>query len=225
VPGAPAAGPSVAGPPASALDRLRDRLPDGRRGDLVILAVAVAVVAAVVAVISGAVTRGSGPPDGPAATATPTLVARAAITVTASSTQKAESGIGYGAANTLDGDPTTAWNSDGAKDGAGPGITLTYTFASPVDLRAVTVSNGYQKVRQSAGRPALDLWRLNARVHRVLVVTDTGRWTWDLDDARTPQTLSRNFGRTATLRLAIASVYRSDRYRDVAICEVSFRAA
>jgi hypothetical protein len=136
----------------------------------------------------------------------------------ASSTQRPDGGITYTAANTLDGDPSTAWNSDGAKDGRGPGITLTYTFDAPVDLRTITLRNGYQKVRAKG----VDLWERNERVRQVRVVTDTGQWTWDLQDVRDPQTLEQRFGRTRTVKLTILQVYASTKYRDVAISEVAF---
>lgn len=153
-------------------------------------------------------------------------VAADGIRATASSTQAPEDGITYDAANTLDGNPATAWNSNGKKDGRGPGMTVTYTFSDPVDLRSITVLNGYQKVRTgSSGKKTVDLFQLNARVHRVRVVTDTGKWTWDLADSRDPQTLGREFGRTGTVRLQVVSVYRSDRYLDLALSEVSFTAA
>lgn len=162
-----------------------------------------------------------------AAAPTPVVAAVAAdgIRATASSTQTPEDGITYDAANTLDGNPATAWNSNGKKDGRGPGMTVTYTFSDPVDLRSITVLNGYQKVRTGSSGKTVDLFQLNARVHRVRVVTDTGQWTWDLADSRDPQTLGREFGRTGTVRLQVVSVYRSDRYLDLALSEVSFTAA
>ena len=90
--------------------------------------------------------------------------------------------------------PETAWNSDGQ----GAGATLVYTFAQPVDLRTITVLNGYQKVRAgSSGR--VDLFALNERVRAFTVVTDAGSATWTLRDARAPQTLTHAFGRTRTV--------------------------
>ena len=127
-------------------------------------------------------------------------------------------GVTYAVGNTLDGDPATAWNSDGARDGRGPGITLTYRFSSPVDLNTITIRNGYQKVRSNG----VDLWERNERVKQLEVVTDTGKWTWDLQDVRDPQTLGQKFGTTRTVRLRIREVYPSTKYLDVAISEIAF---
>jgi hypothetical protein len=151
----------------------------------------------------------------------------AAVTATATSTQDPAGGTTYDAANTLDGDPATAWNSDGAATGraarARP-VSLTYTFTRPVELRAVVLRNGYQKVRRRAGKPPVDLYPANARVHRLRVVTDAGTWTWDLADQRAPQTLTAAAGRTASVRLEVVSVYSSTTYPDVAVSEVAFTA-
>jgi hypothetical protein len=140
----------------------------------------------------------------------------------ASSVQRPDGGISYDVANTLDGNPNTAWNSDGAKDGRGPGIALTYQFAGPVDLRSITIRNGYQKVRAKDG---VDLWPLNERVRQLEVITDTGTWTWPLSDTKDPQTLQQHFGRTRTVRLKIVQIYPSQKYKDVAISEIAFMAA
>jgi hypothetical protein len=142
----------------------------------------------------------------------------ATVRAAASSVLRQDGGITYDPGNTLDGSPDTAWNSDGARDGRGPGITLTYTFAAQVDLRSITVRNGYQKVRAKDG---VDLWLLNERVKRFQVTTDAGQWTWNLSDSREAQTLQGEFGRTTTVRLKILQVYRS-KFRDVAISEIAF---
>lgn len=164
-------------------------------------------------------------PDAPDAVGGVVPVDRAAVSATASSTQKPDGGVTYAAANTLDGDVSTAWNSNGRRDGARAGIALTYTFTGPLALREVTVRNGYQKVRARPGRAPLDLFPLNARVHRLRVVTDSGAWLWDLADTRAAQTFPRAAGRTGSVRLEILSVYPSGTYPDVAISEVSFTAA
>jgi hypothetical protein len=152
-------------------------------------------------------------------------VDRASITVTASSTLAQDGTVTYTAANTLDGNPTTAWNSDGRRDGKGPGIRLSYAFAQPIDLREITVRNGYQKVLRRPGKAPQDLYPLNERVHRLRVVTDAGRWTWNLADTRTPQTFTDVVGRTRSVRLEIVTVYPSKSYPDVALSEVSFMSA
>ncbi len=164
------------------------------------------------------------PQTAQAPTGTPSTVSAGTISATASSTQDPEGGITYSAENTLDGRPETAWNSDGRADGKGPGMVLTYRFADPVDLTTVTVLNGYQKATQSAGKPAVDLFTQNGRVHTVRVTTDTGSWTWDLADDKAPQTLTKAFGRTSSVRLEVVSVYPGTKYLDLAVSEVSFGA-
>jgi len=193
-----------------------------------------ALVAALVAVTSvgtasaGAVTLlrdGDRPrPATPAVVAAPARVDPATMTATASSTQDSEGGTSYAAANTLDGDPATAWNSNGAARPRGRAVTLTYTFARPVELRDVVVRNGYQKVRPRPGRAPVDLYPANARVRRLRVVTDRGAWTWDLADVRAPQTFAGAAGRTGSVRLEVVSVYPSTTYPDVALSEVAFTA-
>jgi len=167
---------------------------------------------------------GSGTPG--AGTASPTstasAISSATITATASSTQDPEGGITYSAENTLDGRAETAWNSDGRVDGKGPGMVLTYRFADPVELSAITVLNGYQKTLPNPGRTPSDLFALNSRVRSWRVTTDTGSWVWDLADDRAPQTLSKQFGTTSSVRFEVREVYPGSKYLDLAVSEVSF---
>ena len=163
---------------------------------------------------------GSGAPRDAAFTVDP-----ATVTASASSTQRHDGDVSYDAANTLDGDPSTAWNSDGARDGSGKGIALTYRFASAVDLRSVSLLNGYQKLRRRSGHTPVDLYAANGRLRRVRVVTDRGTWTWDLADSRSRQTLSGIRGTTRSVRLDVVSVYPSGTYPDLAVSEVGFTAA
>ena len=196
--------------------------PDGeRRGRLVTVGGAALAIVLVLAGAGLLVSRlhddRSASGGGTAATAVDLTTVRGS----ASSVQRPDGGISYDVANTLDGDLNTAWNSDGAKDGRGPGIALTYQFANPVNLRSITIRNGYQKVRAKDG---VDLWPLNERIRQLEVVTDTGTWTWTLPDSKDPQTLQQNFGRTRTVRLKIVQIYPSQRYKDVAISEIAFIA-
>ena len=156
----------------------------------------------------------------PAAPASLAPVDRTTVTASASSVQASEGRTTYGAGNTLDGKPETAWNSNGRKDGAGPGITLTYTFDAPVDLRAITVRNGYIKTVEGK-----DLFTANSRVKALKVTTDTGEFTWTLDDVKSAQALRKTFGKTKTVTFEIVSIYKGSKYRDVALSEVSFAAA
>ena len=56
------------------------------------------------------------------------------------------------------------------------------------------------------------------------VVTDTVATTWELADGPAPQTLTRAFGRTSSVRLEVLSVYPGSKYLDLAVSEVSFGA-
>jgi hypothetical protein len=179
----------------------------------------VAVVGSVVLLTGDGETAVATPRASASAAAAP--IDRALVTAAASSTQDPAGKTTYAAANTLDGAPGTAWNSDGKADGAGPGITLTYTFRRPVDLRSISVTNGYQKVVKRSGS-TLDLYSANSRLRRVTVVTDTGTWTWDLKDAKAPQAFRQTFGSTRTVTLEIVTVYKGSRYTDVGVSEVAF---
>jgi hypothetical protein len=164
----------------------------------------------------------AGSPSGTRSNGAGSTVAAAAvvpvstITATASTSQTRAGSITYVAANTLDGKPETAWNSDGD----GTGATLTYTFAGQVHLRTITMLDGYQKISKSAG----DLWSANARVKQVSVTSDAGNWTWDLNDTKAAQTFTQDLGTTSSVKLKIVSLYPGAKYRDTAISEVSFTA-
>jgi hypothetical protein len=216
IPGMPAAVAPLPAPAPQAWPR--------RRRTAGLLAGGVAIVLVTVAAIAGlrsssgghdstAPVRSAGPT---AAVAVPATAVRAA----ASSTQRPDGSISYAPANTLDGRPATAWNSDGQ----GAGATLTYTFARPVDLTSITVLNGYQKVLRTSGGKTVDLFALNQRVKALRVVTDAGSVAWTLRDDRGAQTLARAFGRTRTVRLEVQSTYPSRKYKDLAVSEVRFTA-
>jgi hypothetical protein len=215
----PAEPPAIEAAPGRPASTPRRRLPQRRMALLVVAGLAGATTAVSWAVL-GSHESTTGPASHPA---TAVAVDAASVRADASSTQVDDGTIGYGPENTLDGDPSTAWNSNGARDGKGQGLRLDYTFSSGLDLRTVTIRNGYQKVRERPGRPAVDLYPLNGRLRRVTVVTDAGRWTWDLADGRAPQTLAVP-GRTRSLRLEVRSVYASTTYPDLAVSEVSFTA-
>jgi hypothetical protein len=201
-------------------------LPATSRRVLAVAGAAAALVlvggAAVAGLRSGFADGGGGSPAaGTAAAADAVPIDPSLVRASASSTQRADGAVSYAAANTLDGRRQTAWNSDGQ----GVGATLTYTFSSPVDLRSLTVLNGYQKVLRGSSGATVDLYALNERVRTLTVVTDAGRVSWNLRDDRTPQTLTRDFGRTRTVRLEVTAVYPSARYRDLALSDVAFGVA
>ncbi|MFN8075933.1 MAG: hypothetical protein U0Q15_11005 [Kineosporiaceae bacterium] len=153
--------------------------------------------------------------------AAPVAIPAASVSAVASSVQKPAGSIRYDAANLLDGDPTTAWNSDG---GLRPGasMTVTFTFDRVYDLRSVTVLDGYQKSRPRSGKAPLDLFTANARPSKVELRTDASKAAWTLQDVRTPQTLKAPLGATKTLTIVIQGAYRGEKYDDLAISEVSF---
>jgi hypothetical protein len=227
-PGESASAPTPASAPARAASR-RPRRParadDGRRAAARPRLATGAAAGALLAILAAALLwrQDRDPRLVPPAVAVP--VDPAAITATASSTQEPDGTVTYAAGNTLDGDPATAWNSNGGVRGKSTGISLTYSFSHPLRLRGIVVRNGYQKVRQRPGHGLVDLYPANARVRRVRVVTDAGRWTWDLADTHSPQAFTGAAGQTRSVRLEILSAYPSTTYPDVAVSEVSFTAA
>lgn len=206
-------------------DRVRDLPPAGRAG---VAAAAFFVVLLLVLVVRG-LSGGNAADPAAAVTASPSPTAakavrvpRGQVKVTASSTQARVGSVTYDAANTLDGKRDTAWNSNGDEDGPGEGITLTYTFAEPVDLRTIAVANGYQKTL--GGTKPKDLYTENSRLRRVTVTVDDGSFTWDLRDTRAVQSLTEEFGTTGSVTLTIVTVYPGAAHTDVGVSEVAFSA-
>ena len=200
--------------------------PGRRRGVAVLAGAAGLALVGVVAVAGLRSSGGGGEPTssaaaGQASASDVSPVSRSDVHATASSTQHPDGSVSYAAANTLDGRPETAWNSDGQ----GVGASLTYTFSAPVDLRSITVRNGYQKTLTRSDGSPVDLYLLNERVKAVRIVTDAGSATWTLRDDRAPQTFGHTFGTTRSVRLEVMSVYAGQKYRDLALSEVSFGAA
>jgi hypothetical protein len=142
-------------------------------------------------------------------------VAKKTIKAKASSTLSADV-YTYEVTNTLDGDPTTAWHSNGNAVGAFAKVTLTYTFSSPIRLRAIDIYNGYQRSTASFYR--------NSRVRRLLISTDATKHRFELRDRRGKQRISFDFGQTKRVVLTVDAVYRDrkTRYKDCAISEVTF---
>jgi hypothetical protein len=122
----------------------------------------------------------------------------------------------HGVTNTIDGTPKTAWNSNGNAVGAFAKVTLTYTFSSPIQLRAIEIYNGYQRSTES--------FRDNSRVSRLLIWTDTTKHRVKLRDKPGKQTISFDFGQTKRVVLTVETVYRESntKFKDCAISEVAF---
>lgn len=116
------------------------------------------------------------------------------------------------AENTLDGDLSTAWKSDG--DAApGVGATLTYRFAEPVRLGRIDLANGDQAGAQEYAR--------DARVKTVTVTTDRAQRTFNIGDSKGFQQLEFDFGMTGQVTLRVDETYPGTT-DDIAISEVVF---
>jgi RNA polymerase subunit RPABC4/transcription elongation factor Spt4 len=190
-------------PPSTPQRRVRDPWP------LLIICLAVLAVALVVArLVAFPDHRSDSASSGSDAIR---KVSQADVRAQASSTLPDAGALTYDACNTLDGNRRTAWNS---APGTGAGQTLTFTFARPVDLRAITVVNGYAK------SPAV--FRANSSIREATVMTDATVKPWALQDSRTPQKLTENFGITKGVTIRVDQVRLGNRYGEVAVSEVSF---
>jgi hypothetical protein len=127
----------------------------------------------------------------------------------------------YGAANTLDGDPSTAWRCAGR----GIGQTLTITLPEGTAVAEVGLVPGYAKTDAKSG---VDRYAENNRITRV-------RWTLaegvtveqDLDpspDDRSVQLIRVPRTETGSITLEVLSVARGPR-NTVAISELEVAAA
>ena len=138
------------------------------------------------------------------------------VTAKASSTLPPDN-YTYVVENTLDRDPVTAWNSDGAVVGErAEGVKLTYRFSKPVQLQEIEIYNGYQRSEQT--------FAANGRVRRLLISTDATEQSFELKDKNGRQTITHDFGQTGKVVLRIEEVYRdkNTQYKDVAISDVTF---
>jgi hypothetical protein len=131
--------------------------------------------------------------------------------VRASTRLRRDGALTYYACNVLDGDTQTAWNSGKGKM---VGATLAFTFGRPVQLRAITIVNGYAKNDQ--------VFEENAAVSKATVITGRTSQQWNLDDTREPQTLRKDLGTTTGLVLRVDEVRRGTAFDEVAVTEVSF---
>lgn len=159
---------------------------------------------------------GPGPGPGPTASASapgPGVVPNESITVVASSTLPPTRNQAFDAALTIDGNPATAWQSDGATDGDNP-VTLRWEFASPVQLSGIEVHNGYQ----------LDDTRFyeNARPDQVTVTTEAGEQEVSLEDRQGAQEIAVE-ATTSFVEFTILSAHRDQaEFPDLALSEVTF---
>ena len=164
----------------------------------------------------GEVAAFAAPGDGPVAVVDPARVSVVASTVLAPAGD-----IDYEAANTIDGDATTAWNSD-SPDRDGRGERLTYRFVEPVDLRGMRFVNGYAK------NP--EIFAANHRLQRVRIVTDGAERSLTLLDTSEVQEITHDFGLTSKVVVEVLEVYPGAGFDDpaltpdLALSEVSFLA-
>jgi hypothetical protein len=145
------------------------------------------------------------------------------ITVEASSTLAPFSDtLTYEVTNMLDGDPSTAWNSD-APDADGRGEVLTFRFTEPVELSAVRIVNGYAK--------SPDLFAANHRISRATVRTDNATTEIVLLDVIAEQEIALTVGPTAKLEIQVDDVFVGDGFdnpeltADLAVSEIEFWTA
>ena len=171
--------------------------------------------------------RAANPPSttgaSPSPTATaPTQVGKAtkisskSIKAKASSTLPKDRLGSYGLDKTLDGNVKTAWNSDGEKAGAdAEGVTLTYTFSSPVTITKIAFANGFQKDEGAFAR--------NGRIKSMIISAGDQESPVDLTDDLGRQTYPVQLGQSTTLTMTITGVYRDKtKYKDLALSEVEF---
>ena len=152
----------------------------------------------------------------PSSTPDPDLKRIKKVTAEASSTLPPDN-YTYDIVNTLDRESVTAWNSNGEVVGElAEGVTLTYRFSKPVDLREIEIYNGYQRSDET--------FINNGRVRRLLVTTDATEESFKLKDKQGKQTIASDFGLTDKVVLTIEDVYRDEttKYKDCALSEVTF---
>jgi len=232
--------PAAPYPPAEPASRPRRRL-----SPAVVLAAVLAVGLVIVAVVLGTAggdggappggldaTTGAGSPTGTAeptaATAgsasgatpgtEPTRVDPATLNAEASSELPPDPrlGLSYSVHNTLDGDRSTAWNSNGAAVGTGVGQVLTYRFATKVHLVRIELVNGYVKTNT--------LFTENGRIRGLAVRTDAGTAELTVRDGKNRQGIDQDLGTTGSVTLTVTSVYPGLRYPDLALTEITFYA-
>ncbi len=152
-------------------------------------------------------------PTAPTAAPGPGVIPRGEVTARASSTLPGTRQQSWEAQRTIDGNPATAWQSNGFTDGGAP-VTLRWEFSRPVELSSVEVYNGYQADEAR-------FWE-TARLGRVLIITEAGEQEVELADELGGQTIELT-GRTSYVEFQIASAHRADAtFPDLALSEITF---
>ena len=132
----------------------------------------------------------------------------------ASSTLPADDGGSYGIGKTLDGDLKSAWESNGTGDGE---VTLTYTFAGPVQIGKIEFYNGVQRDEGVFGR--------NGRVKTLEISAAGSSHTFTVADKLGKQSLTYAFTEATKITLTVKAVTRGSAHADLAVTEVAFFAA
>jgi hypothetical protein len=135
----------------------------------------------------------------------------ASVTASASSSIPAPR---FAPGNTLDGDRTTAWHSDGRKVPNTIGITLSFRFNRPVRLARIAIVSGF-------ARSTTD-YTNNQRMARASVQTDAGTKSWKLADTWEVQSLDLDPAPVTSVTFVVEEVYLGTRYKDVTVSEVVF---
>ena len=149
------------------------------------------------------------------------VVASDRIRVMASSFLQPDGAITYTPENTIDGNLDTAWNSDSAADD-GRGQVLTFRFAEPIDLRKISLVNGYAK--------GVDIYDANHRLKELIITTDTVSRPVSLFDSTDEQDIVFGFGFTSKVEIEVVDVFVGTGFAnpaltaDLALTEISFLA-
>ena len=186
-----------------------------RRGVLIAACVAVAVALAIVVFVPGFEENSPDPVSTAPGQPELALLSPREISASASSTLDPQPPNTYVAANSIDGDPTTAWAE--GRTGSAAGATITWTFDNPVDLRRVELINGYAKSDA--------VFLKNLRIRSADVTTASGRLTTTLKDTADVQALRVPRGSTGFVRLRIGSVYGDPALEDCLLSEIDFFTA
>jgi hypothetical protein len=141
------------------------------------------------------------------------------VAAEATSTLPDQEGLTYGIANTLDGQITTGWNSNGSTPGSGVppvGQKLTYKLSAPQHIVGVRVINGYNP------NDGKHQFTDNNRVQSLIVRGGGKERTVELADTFAPQFVEVDLPNADTIELEVASVYPTTKWADVGITEVQF---
>lgn len=154
--------------------------------------------------------------------AEPSNLASLAV-VNASSQLRADRLGDYGAASAIDGSVGTPWCEGATGDGAGEWIEL--TFPGPVEVTAIGVDVGYDRLADDAEHPER-LFTDNQRLKQAsLIFTDAQQAMVVFEDVRGVQKVSLADAPngpivTSTIRLIIDEIYRGERFQDTCIAEI-----